>query len=342
MGVSVIRDHILADGGMDFAPRAVAAAVFELAQGGYLKIRLPSSRLETIRLTKTAKPGDKLLPEQRILLQAIFGPDRKNGDRTYLKQPHKTPISQSLAAYARALLVMDGSVRKLRPRKVYRWLCIIFYGSLTVGSLVLISLLWQIETIFIALIISSFLWAIFSGFTMDLKKKRVFRKPKSAERYKMLDTLRSSCRYNMYPSSIPVAASNLPYELLWLRHGEPRSVTKGLYDKKPTWCDNQKWFDSHAKITQSLITATETLLWSLGGQGSIKEYVSLPEGEGPISAAELADKKLELLIDIEDNLREVMNLTNDLSDWGAGGDGSGGDGGDGSGGDGGGDSGGDG
>jgi hypothetical protein len=38
--MSVIRDHILADGSLGYADKAAAAAVFELAQDGYATMRL--------------------------------------------------------------------------------------------------------------------------------------------------------------------------------------------------------------------------------------------------------------------------------------------------------------
>ena len=118
--MSIIRDHILADGGLSRADTVVAAAVFELAEMGFVTIRLATSRVSGVRITRTAKPADELLPEQRLLLKALFERGGKPVSRVYLAEPHKIPVAQTLAAQARALLVQDGSIRSLRPRTVYR------------------------------------------------------------------------------------------------------------------------------------------------------------------------------------------------------------------------------
>lgn len=337
--MSVIRDHMLVGGSISYAHKAAAAAVFELAQRGIVAIQLPTGSEVGVCLTRTAKPADSLLPEQRVLLRAIFGGKAKNGSQVCLATPGQVPIASTLAAYARALLVADGSIRKLRPHRVYYLLNTLFYtGAAAALIAVFVTFNKQFGVLFFAFVVSLIVWAFFTAFAMDLKRKRVFRRRKSNFRYKKLDLLRSSSRYNTYKTDITVHAQQLPYELLWLRHGQPRSVAGGLYDQKPTWCDNHKWFANRAQITAALVQAMETLANSFIGQESISRDIYALHAEAPMSHIELAEKRLEVTSDLDSLNRDFIELYKDIDEWGVGGgDGSGGGDGDGSGGDGGGD-----
>jgi hypothetical protein len=210
--MSIIRDHILMGGGMDFAHKAAAAAVFELAQDGYITMRFSTSRIEAVRLTRTAKPMHDLHPEQCVLLESIFEKADKKNKQVYLMRPNEVPIAASLAAYARALLVADGSIRPLQPRRVYRWVSGVFYATLVAGTVIALAISQQIEVLFIALVISGIAWAFFEGFTLGLKHARVFRTQKGKDRYHALNSLRASSRYNTYrtnylqrPGSCPMS-----------------------------------------------------------------------------------------------------------------------------------------
>jgi uncharacterized membrane protein YgcG len=326
---------------MGMAPKAVAAAIFELAQTGYIAIRLPTAKTSPVRLRRTDKSPNDLLPEQQALLNVVFKKEgNESGARAYLSNPGEFPIAQTIAAGARALLVADGSVKKLQPRSVYRSLNILFYSIILLGITVVTIGFWQFQAFALSLIISIVLWAFYAEVALGLKHRRVFRTAKSSARYQMLNELRTSSRYNTFSTSVAVDADQLPYELLWLRHGTPRSIASGFYDQQPSWCEGS-WPATREDVTLAMVTAMEMLSRSLSQEPVKGIYTVNPEAQ--ITALDVADARLGVFTDVDDTMSEAVELSHNLGDWGGetGGDGSGGDsgdggdGGDGSGGDGG-------
>lgn len=339
--MSILRDHILADGSLDIAGKAAAAAVFELAQAGYVKIRLSTSKVSGVRVTRTDKPASDLLPEQQALLKALFERGGKSVSQAYLSTPFSTPVAQTLAALSRALLVREGSIRPLRPRTVYRRASVLFYSLVALGAVTIIAMFPQAEAFFLSLFGGAFAWIIFSTSTQGLRHRRVFRLPKARSRYATLDSLRNHCRYYTHPASIEITKEQLPYELLWYRHGTLRSVGLGLHAERPDWFDGDSWPVSPSKLNAALVMSMAAMAPALAQPLNNKGIYGADE-EIQADLEEVFGKLGEGALDIGEASETMGELASDLGDWGGGSDGGGGgDGGDGSG-DGGGDGGGDG
>ena len=334
--MSIIRDHILVDGSLSRADTVVAAAVFELAEMGFVTIRLATSRVSGVRVTRTAKSADELLLEQRLLLKSLFERGGKTASRVYLAELHKIPVAQTLVAQARALLVQDGSIRPLRPRTLYRRISTLFYAVVFLAIVVLIARFPQPEAIFFSLFGAAFAWVVFSSSTSGLKYRRVFRLPKSKAHFEMLDALRSHCKCYLYSSTIEITDKQLPYELLWQRFGVLRSVKSGYFKKSPEWFDGEVWPQDPEVLSARLRDSLVMMAGSLG-QPLVGKATYEPDEEMQVELGEVVDKLGDGFID---TIGEMHELASDLGEWG-GGDSSGGDGGgDGGSGDGGGDGGG--
>jgi hypothetical protein len=303
---SELRTYILNNGTLRHANQATAQAVLELAAEGYLTIAPDDDAYRSVLLVRAQRPAQNLAPEQKLLLQALFGAVDHYGVGRRLHSAHQLPIAQTLMAVTRQLMVRDGLIRKSRPRAVYRWLFWGFVGIAALGTTAVTATLQTGAAFGLSLLAVFTAWMVIFGFLGlgQLKFRRVFRTDRG--------------RAKLQQGANPV----IPNELLLPEPRLPASSTP-----QPAWWGGHNWPAEAGHLAAVLEVVASALDQAL--PPGTKEYAPSED----LAFDDAIDQQLEL----QGLLHDISELELDVTDWGGGfgdGDGGGGDGGGDSGGDG--------
>jgi|GEM_PF-6399155 len=342
--MSIIRDSVLADASLGFAPKAAASELFDLAERGFVTIGLLQRRGGAVRITRTAKRADGLGQETVYLLRALFGTEDAAGKTVVLTRHEQIPVAQSIAAFTRRQLLAEGAIKKLTPRTLRRSILAALWVVALSVSITLIATFHRPQVWAAYGVLTALAWVAVSGFvTGPLRRRGVLRTAKSKARFTMLNALRSSCSYGgVGPTDGP--AKPLAYELMWTGYLVPYSVNAGHYDQKPAWCESP-WPGTRRQIGDALDRTHKAIANALA-----QPYVKYKGYEHPKPDSMTYEVLHDLYQDLSQDAGGLGDGGHDGSDGhggdhhgggydsdSSGGDGHGGDGGDGSGGDGGGD-----
>ena len=322
---SIIRTHTLLDGSLRNAGRAAAAAVVELAIAGYLTIAPDDDRYQSVLLVRTDKPMDALLPEQAMLLEALFGAEAKAGTAAYLRARHQIPVAQTIMAVTRQSLLQDGFITSSKPQDLYRKL----RGGFLLVAITSWGLVAVLSRSFDFVILATVIWivinAFFSTFVTDrLKVRRVKRTPKGNRHTKKLIELRSQLVAGSRPAKLVAANTLLPYEVLWHRFQGQELPSLENMPTTPSWWRGHDW-PNEANCLARLLQVVEA---ALNQSGLVDGSGFEPTPPERFDYFAWLEEKGDQILDIRDTVTTIGGL--DLSDWGGdghdGGDGGHGDG----------------
>jgi|GEM_PF-1879606 len=323
---SVLDIYVLTDGTVLHSGTALAAAVVELAEAGYLDVHAGRSG-ESVTLVRSARPGDGLPTGQRDILTALFGQLDGAGRELTLDRPGDRPVAPLIVATTRARLTETGYLSAVKPQEIFRLLKV---GYLLLCLFVLVQV-FEGSGNFAALVFSV-LVMVLAGSLLGLVRyalpKQVIRT--GTGRAASARQRRARRRYRWYGRhrrGRAPAAAGLPYELLWLA-GSQRDLPSAPVTR-PGW-----WHD-HRPDPEPVAAALRAAFTVLG------EALAPPRAELlAISAGRRTVRDREIDTDLFDpatwGLTEVDRSTLHFTDWcaaeGSGGTGDGSGGGDGAGG----------
>lgn len=328
----VMPAYVLLDGTVSDAGRALASAVFELAQQGYLDIHADRPA-EQVKLIRSGKPGAGLSEGQQEMLATVFTELDGAGQELTLSRPAEWPVGPVAMARSRARLVADGHVSAVKPRTVTR---VIGAASAVLGvwGLVVVGAITGDGTavFYTGLVVAVTAVLLWSGLA---RRWQVRRTGSGRALARPARRIRRRCRGLDGPRQVTgVPATDLAHELLWSSTiGDGLPSVRALRPPPSWW--HGPWPDEQG-AGLALWRAARTL--GRAFTPTPEELAALRDAARRARRDDDEREENELLDPLlwwetVDDLRSL-----DFSDWG-GGDGGGGDGaggGDGGGGDGGG------
>lgn len=223
--MAVIAEAIMLGNSLQYAPRLVAAGVFELAAEGYIKLEKTP---DGVIITRTTKPTNSTMPlEQRLLLEAVTASE--NEKKRVLHAPQQVPVAQTVAVLTTLLLRERGLARASIPRRVMRRLGVVAFVIYAIPAVLSFAAFPPETAVCVApalIVMGTLGWNSISG-VKALKRRAVFYTKQGRRKLKQI---RAKCG-QLIAGNGEYDPALLSYELLWTTN----TVLQHAPDAAPHW-----------------------------------------------------------------------------------------------------------